>query len=457
MPTSAPAPPDEPTSRQRYERRLDARREDVARWLRIDGRIGDARLGLFALALSFAAAATILHIVSLWWVLPWTVAFLILVFSHEPARRRLDRAQRAAALYERGIARLDDRWAGTGTPGLRFLDDDHPYAADLDLFGEGSLFERLCQARTRSGEAVLAGWLTAGAPPDTIRARQAAVAELRPCLDLRERIELLGTRERAAIDPDVLAAWGRAPRVFHGAGVRIGAAILGGANIAAVYAWAATALGLYPLLITIFATALFSRWLKRRVSLALAGLERSTRDLRVLAGLLDAIERARFDAQLLRDVQTRLSTRGRPASERIARLARLLHLLDTGQNQFFAPVAALLVWRPWLATAVDAWRAEHGPAIRDWLDATGTFEALCSVACYAAENPGDAVPEIVEGEARFEAVDLGHPLLPEAEFVRNDVRLGNPARVLVVSGSNMSGKSTLLRTVGVNTVLALAG
>jgi hypothetical protein len=456
-PTPNAGPPLREPIRETYGRRLEARRTEAAAWRRIDRRIGDARLLAFALALALAAGVAFLHTGSYWWVLPFGLVFLGLVIAHEPARRRSDRAERAAGLYARGLARLDDQWPGTGVDGLRWLDEGHPYAADLDLFGSGSLFERLCQARTRSGEAMLAGWLTEGAAPATIRERQAAVAELRPCLDLREQIELLGTKDRAASDPDVLAVWGEAPRVFESARVRIAAGVLGGANVAAVIAWFASGLGVLPLLVTMVATVAFSRAQKRRVALALAGLERSARDLRILAGLLDTIERTTYEAPLLGRVRARLETGGHPASEHIARLARLLHLLDTGMNQFFAPVAALLIWRPWLATAVDAWRARHGRAIRDWNRAAGEFEALCSLACYAAENPDDALPEIVEGEARFEAEGLGHPLLPELDCVRNDVRLGNPVRVLVVSGSNMSGKSTLLRTVGTNAVLALAG
>lgn len=448
--------PDEAPIRERYERRRDARRDDVAALCRIDRRIGDARLAAFGLALAFVAAAAFTHTVSFWWALPFAAAFLGLVFAHDPVRRRLDRAERAVRLYERGLDRLDDRWAGKGVDGLRWLDEAHPYAADLDLFGTGSLFERLCQARTRAGESVLADWLTRGASPEAIRERQSAVAELRPCLDLREEIELIGTRERAALDPDVLAEWGERPRVLEDTSVRLAAGAIGTANILAVVGWA-VGLGLFPLLVTLIATASYSRAQKRRVAIALSGLERSARDLRILAGLLGAIERTTFRAPMLEGVRARLDTGGHPASTNIARLAQLIHLLDTGMNQFFAPLAALLVWRPWLATFIEAWRAEHGPSIREWNRAAGEFEALCSAACYAAENPDDAMPEIVEGEALFEAEGLGHPLLPVAECVRNDVRLGNPAHVLVVSGSNMSGKSTLLRTIGTNAVLALAG
>lgn len=455
--TAGTAPPSEPIATL-YARRLEARTADVARWERIDRRIGDARLAAFGLAVSVLVLALAVDRLSARWVLPFAGLFLGLVFVQEPARRRLERARRAREFYARGLARLEDRWPGTGVAGLSWLDEDHPYAADLDLFGVGSLFERLCSARTRGGEAMLASWLTAGGTaPATLRERQEAVLELRPCLDLREELELLGTRERAGIEPSALHAWGEARRAFPGRGTGLAVNGLSALNVAAVAAWIFTAAGPFPLLAMALATAVFARSQWRRAAQAVSGLENRTRDLVLLAGLLERIERQRFHAPALRRLASRLETEGLAASTRIAQLARLLHLLDSGRNQFFAPFAALLVWRTRFAVAVDAWRTVNGPAIRAWVEAVAEFEVLCSIAAYAAENPDDAMPEILDGGAVFEADGLGHPLIPLDLCVRNDVRLGDPVRVLVLSGSNMSGKSTFLRTVGCNAVLAFTG
>jgi DNA mismatch repair ATPase MutS len=153
-----------------------------------------------------------------------------------------------------------------------------------------------------------------------------------------------------------------------------------------------------------------------------------------------------------------VSARGsEPASRAIARLDLLDQLLDARRNQLFAPIGAALLFTTQVAFAVDAWRARHGPALRRWIEAVGELEALASLAGQAYEHPADAWPELVEGPPRFVARAAGHPLLAEPRCVRNDVRLDEAQRVLVVSGSNMSGKSTLLRTVGSNAVLALAG
>jgi DNA mismatch repair ATPase MutS len=141
----------------------------------------------------------------------------------------------------------------------------------------------------------------------------------------------------------------------------------------------------------------------------------------------------------------------------VHRLRLLVDLFDSRRNQFFAPVALLTMWDVHLALAIEAWRARHGDAVAAWLAAVGQLEALCSLAGFAWEHPADVYPELDEAETRFEAAALGHPLMAEARCVRNDVALGGATRVLIVSGSNMSGKSTLLRAVGTNAVLALAG
>jgi hypothetical protein len=286
---------------------------------------------------------------------------------------------------------------------------------------------------------------------------RSAITELRPRLDLREDLELLGSDVRSGIDPEALAGWGKAPRVFPGRGLRMAAVVLALFGLAAVIGWAFFELGTIPLLIVLAIEVAFGLWLAGRVRHVLAAVDERAHDLVLLGDLLDRLEREPARSALLRRLRESLETQGRPASVQIRRLARLLHLLDTRKNQFFLPLAAILLWRTQLAMAIDAWRGAEGPAIAGWLRAVGEFEALCALAAYAAENPSDPFPEIVKGAARFEAEGLGHPLIPAAECVRNDVSLGGPVRALVVSGSNMSGKSTLLRTVGVAAVMALAG
>ena len=194
-----------------------------------------------------------------------------------------------------------------------------------------------------------------------------------------------------------------------------------------------------------------------RVHRVVKPVESAAQTIALFGGVLASLEREHFESPRLCALREALATSGVPPSRRIAQLGRLADWLDSLHSQFFALFAPLVLFTTQLAFAVEAWRAVAGPAIGRWLNAVGEFEALCALAGYAYENPLDPFPEIVPEGPVFAGEGLGHPLLPVAQCVRNDVSLGGDPRLLVVSGSNMSGKSTLLRTVGINTVLALAG
>jgi hypothetical protein len=228
-------------------------------------------------------------------------------------------------------------------------------------------------------------------------------------------------------------------------------------TLAALFDSTLLRMGPSPLLILVLLEIALALRLKNRVQQVIKPVERRARELALFAGLLARIEREHFDAPRLRQLRATLDTAGRPPSHRIAQLGHLVDWLDARRNPFFAPLAPLLLWTTQHAFAIEAWRSRVGPAIGRWLAVVGEFEALCALAAYAYENPGDPYPEIVTDGPCFEGEGLGHPLLPIDRCVRNDLVLNSEVRVLIVSGSNMSGKSTLLRTVGINAVLALAG
>jgi len=216
--------------------------------------------------------------------------------------------------------------------------------------------------------------------------------------------------------------------------------------------------GTYAYLIgVLLLEAAFSIPQRRRVQQALHAAESPARDLDVLAHVLDRLERKNFTTARLAALGRQLETAGVPASVAIRRLHRLVELHDWQHNQFFAPVAATLLWGTHLAWAIEGWQRLHGSHVRTWLGTVGDFEALSSLSAYRFEHPDDVWPEIVAGSARFDGTAVGHPLLAATKMVPNDVRLAGDTHLLVISGSNMSGKSTVLRTVGINAVLALAG
>jgi hypothetical protein len=479
---------------QEYRARIDARRAERDVLTASDARLSHARLATFVAGAVIAVVAWWNPAVT-WWVLVPAAAFVWLVRRHARVLQARELAIKGIALYERGVARIEDRWVGTGEPGDRFRDDQHVYANDLDLFGRGSLFELLSQARTRTGEAMLAGWLTSPANGPEIQARQAAVEELAPAVDLREQLALAGANIRASVDTDRVVKWAESPMPsarMLGAVVWVstGATVLAIVHMAVTYVW-------WPISVLVIAQAALFRWLRDQMDTILSkepgdvasfvagALTHRARDLDTFAGLLVHLERPRFESSRLASLRSRLAGDRESASATIRQLPRLTEIYDLPTHAAIVPgslfllsaytsqqwllalaltlSALLILVRPHVALAVQRWRSRHGRQIRVWVETVAEFEALGSLAGYRYEHEHDSFPEIVPpdavtaGRAVFEGVQLGHPLLPRATAVANDVRLGEHTQLLVVSGSNMSGKSTLLRTVGVNTVLALAG
>lgn len=456
--TPASTPPTNPKpvyAKLRKERRTEADRHRFkADW------ISRGRLANFAVGFVVAWFTWGTPLLSPWWMVVPVSTFVGLVIVHDGVLRRWRRNASAASFYERGLARLENQWAGTGDSGERFLPQSHSYALDLDLFGQGSLFELLSTATTSWGAKTLADWLLSPASPAEIRARQAAVEELRPRLDLREEIATLDKEEEvppAQVDPDALSRWASRPPVLVSDWRRYVALVLGAASVTLVIAWLSSIVSRLPLLWVLLAAATFAFWLRARVVRVITAVEKPARDLAVLSKLLVLLERESFSSPRLISLQQALRTHETPASQQVRSLRRRIDILDARRNQMFAPLAALMLWATQLAFAIESWRARFGSSVDRWLATTGELEALVSLASFSYEHPADPFPTVLDQGPQFEGEALGHPLIPEEQVVRNDLHLGSERRLLIVSGSNMSGKSTLLRTVGTNSVLALAG
>ncbi len=421
---------------------------------RIDRRLWLWRRLAF-IAVPVLAALGYEGIVSLWSILIPVLAFIVLMIVHQSARRLRAKIERSIRFYEKGLARLSDQWAGSGTSGDEFLDPQHPYARDLDIFGRGSLFELLCRARTRAGEEKLARWLLSPATAAGIAERQQAIAELRDRLDLREDLDVIGEDLRASLHAEQISAWGRSPSTFTSAILPGIAVIIGLLSLSAILLW--FGLGYRtPLLAAILIQSIFLFIHRRRISEVLAAAEQPARDLRLLSAILARIETESFNSPLLVRLRRQLDVEGHPPSRQIAALSRLLEILDSTRNQVFAPFAFVLLIPAQIAFAIDRWKSRSGPLISPWIEAIAEIEALNSLAGFAFENPDHTFPEIVDQEPSFVATALGHPLIPADRCVRNDIALGQ-THILIVSGSNMSGKSTMLRSIGINAVLASAG
>jgi hypothetical protein len=446
-----------------------ARRDAALAWARLLVFLAGASLAFFVFRRDDVAAT---------WLLVPAAVFVLLMVVHDRAIRARRRAQQTAQLYEDGLGRIDDRWPAGDGRSARFAGANHPYAADLDLFGPGSLFERLSTARTSMGQETLAGWLKAPATPTEIRGRQQGIDELRPRLGLREDLSVLGMETDAEIHPQALSAWGSGPaqnpmRLPLGLpAARVISAVLGSITSATLVMWAFFGFSPWPFVAAVAIAAAWARAMRPLVEPILAAVHRRAGELTTLALILRRLERERFQTPALVALRAALDTRtddrgaAVPPSRRIAELARRVTLLDVRRNQLMALLVAPALWTTQAALAIETWRRAHGHAITRWLAVVGELEALSALTTYAFEHPDlpfASIAEIADAGPLFEAEGLTHPLLPSATRVANDVALGGQEngqprpRLLLVSGSNMSGKSTLLRTVGVNAVLALAG
>jgi hypothetical protein len=454
MKTPAPEPGDDP--RAEYVRRLEACQTTQALFESQHGSLGIAKLALGGVTLVVIGLALVAKVVSVLWVLAPLFAIIVLAIVHDRILKKRGRCSRTVAYYQRALARIDHRWMGTGEAGERFQSPSHPYSRDLDLFGAGSLFELLCTARTRVGQETLAKWLLSPASPHHVRARQEAVDDLRSRLDLREDLAVLAEEARSLTPAEAPAAWGEGEPLLASTFLRIACAILAGLWLAGLATWMVWGLG-YPALLASVANVSLNLAYRRRVETAVSAVESSARDLGLLSGVLARLEREQFAAPRLVELRAILQSQGLPPSRWIARLNRLMEYLDSRRNMIVKMIAPFVFWTLQCACAVEAWRKCTGPAVRRWLVTVGEFEALSSLGGYAYEHPADVFPEFTETSPCFEGQGLAHPLLPDRDAVQNDVFFGSDLRVLIISGPNMAGKSTLVRAVGINAVLAQCG
>ncbi|MGC2111474.1 MAG: mismatch repair protein [Candidatus Korobacteraceae bacterium] len=449
-----------------YSDRLGAARANLARLDRRHRTIGYAKLIVGFGTLVVAVWLLKYHPVYIAFFLVPAAGFALLAILHERVMRSRRHGSRIIGFYEHGLARLEDRWQGMGTTGEQYLQISHPYARDLDLFGSGSLFELLCTAVTPSGEQTLATWLLAPAAPAEVHARQAAVSELRDGLNFREDLAVAGEDIRS-IRPEALSAWGKAESTMRPGILRIAAPALAGLWLASLLAWGLWGWGDFALLVSFVnlgVTYLYRARAERAAALFFAKGERSAAstgeaagDLKLVAAVLARIEGQSFSASRLQELQRDLTASGVAPSRAIARLSRLMDYLDSGHNWIVRAIDPFVFWSMQFSFAIEAWRKRFGPAIGGWLAALGEIETLSSLASYAYENPSDVFPEFVEHAPFFDARAFTHPLLPRKDAVRNDLCLSRELQLIIISGPNMAGKSTFVRAVGVNAVLAQCG
>ena len=499
-----------PTPKHHYETRRWQLTLVVADLERRSGRLSTLRLITFLAAAVVGGYALFRPLPQLGWVVfsVFCTIFVALVIAHALLITRKNELEQRAALITRGLSRLAGD-ATSSAPGARFEVPDHAYSGDLDLFGPASLFQLVSVAHTGPGEATLARWLSTAADVDAVHARQTAARELALLHGFREDLGFLGLRavergwsgsaapalktkpfkaeskggsdkSKPAGDPPApstagedaaegLLSWVEGPPILDDRGRKLVVArwILVPLTLTIIVAaqiLGAERLGLWRhlWLVTLLAQITVLVAMRSSMEAALAKVASREVPFGKYRGMLERVEAEDFRAPLLADLRRRIAGEsGHDASHAMGSLQKIIGYADLRHNGIIHLIAnAVLLWDVWCGVALHRWRARFGGRAgraRDWIEALGEIEALSSVATFAFERPDFTWPEVSAGEPHFEAVGLGHPLIPAMKRVVNDVTLERGGRALLVTGSNMSGKSTLLRAIGVNAVLALAG
>lgn len=443
-----------------------ARRDEATRRsLRLSNVRGGVFIGLLAALITFEELAFPAAWGALGVAAALTVAFIVLVVVH----RRVRRAERwegaLAGVAHEGLLRLDRDWDGLEAalpPAERAGEEptpEHAYARDLSVTGRASLVRLAGPVTSERGRAILRAWLHESATPEVAAARRGAVRELASLADLRAELVALGRldgpetleglerflawaegADGASMSGRLLAAaWALPPVVFVG--------------LVGYFAWAWLPWFVLPALLQLELLRRHGRGLSTTLGEAAAGGP----PLRAHVPQLARVDGCSWADPLLARIGGRLGRGEQAAHVRLERLSRLLDTIESRRNLIYAVLAPLLMLDVHLCAALERWRRAHGARARDWLEALGEWEALAALATIAHDHPDWADPSPDAGAVELRARALGHPLLRPDACVRNDVTIGPPGTFLLVTGSNMSGKSTLLRAIGANVVLAGAG
>ena len=413
------------------------------------------------------------------------LAFAILVARHRVARRRLRRAELMADFNREGIARIERRWSGLpSAPDLTAREthdcaaaNAHDYADDLDLYGRASFLRLVGVCGTEPGWRTLQSWLLAPADGDAIVRRQEAVREMAGAYDFRDILaaearlmqdgrgvpghEAAATFRHtdAARAVEDFLAWAESDGwLSQRPWLRAAAFVLPAVNVTAIVLYS---LGMvpvpalaWPLLISSIVVARGWKGIGRTFGEADDGES----SVRCYAPLLGHVASAPLGSDYAASIRHRLGAGSRSAPREISELRRLLDVAQVRESPLFhLPFAVVLLWDVHVLAALERWKTRSGTRVRDWLNAVGEAEALAALAALAADHPDWTFPTIDTTAGTVHARALGHPLLAPDVCVRNDVKIGPAGSFLFVTGSNMSGKSTLLKAVGLNAALAQAG
>ncbi|MBK8567995.1 MAG: hypothetical protein IPN76_32950 [Saprospiraceae bacterium] len=415
------------------------------------------RLGVFLLGVGLVALLFTLH-----WAIGTVAAaiflggFYRLMQWHLALQTSANHAERLAAINDLEIRALAHEFKGF-PDGARFLRQDHPYALDLDLFGPHSMFQACCRATTAIGQERLAQYLLEPAEMKAIANRQRAISELKPLLNWRQEFQARGLE--TTDDPahlDVLRAWLNDPDLVRG-----NRFLTIASQLAPWYFFACFAIWLayvpWPIFVVML-TPIFLILKKTNEQVAKIHLRTAYAEASLAAygRLMKVVENQHFEAGFLQELQSKLISQDKSASSAVGQLSYIIRQLNMRFNFFAIFLNIGSLWDLRYVLSLEKWRAAHRQHLPSWFEALQEMEALCSLAALWYNNPIWLLPTLATSSA-LDASGLGHPLIHPSKRRTNDFFIYHRGFIKLVTGSNMAGKSTFLRTVGLNIVLAQAG
>lgn len=393
-----------------------------------------------------------------WGILAGTAlaVFVAVLVWHQRLRARRDGLRTLAAIRQHAIDRVQRHWSDLPVPLDTSVPADHPFALDLDLTGRGSLLHLMDTSHTPAGRSTLQDWLLNGSTTEEVLFRQRIAADLVPERDWREDLQVAGaTGSGQPGDPRDLIDW--LERAAH-CRLRFRHALAAAMAVVTLAGIILSAVGLisFGLVIPAFVVngAISFLWPRAASVNELNTHQRAMRQYRRVLPVAERLPGSRPETLLLR---SQMLLDGRSASEQLARLDRTLSLVIPPSTILWVPLQLASNWDVLVDASLTNIARQIGPHVRGWIASIGQVEAIAGFATLADLNPGWTWPEVTPGGSSLQASELGHPLIPENRRVPNDISLGPSGTVLVVTGSNMAGKSTLLRSIGLNAVLARAG
>lgn len=429
------------------------------RLTRRDQRFVRFRVAIFVMAVGLAILCLgEPEYVSWWWISLPALLFVSLLPFHQTCIKRLKLAQAVSGFHASRLRRLDREFSTDVSNGSEFASDLHPWTQDLDVFGPGSLFQLLNECRTQPGRRKLAEWLQTISDGDTIRLRQARAQGLKNELALRESLACVADSAQWETAERLLMEWVQESAQPMPWWIVAWSLLIGIIAIPVIVLVLMEILSLKMLLLVILLQAPAISMTRRQIKSVAQQMDNVDSALRQFGLVMDVFERHSVDEPAIRDLQNRFHSESETASQAIRRLGQLTQWLNNAtRNQFFAPIAWACGLFVLLTFLLERWRIRHGRDVADWLETTACLEASLSVAGYCFDHPQDCLPVISDTQPELIAEQVGHPLLKESACVRNSVSLTSDKPLLLISGSNMSGKSTFLRSLGASVVLTLCG